>query len=242
MRRKIFLPTGGTPYFVTYCRVMSLIPPAGGGSRPIRTNFFHTMTPALQGCQLETMTPSAWPAVTLRLRAIWPPRLVITNRTVGAARKLSGPGGQASRPCPRASRRELTFTNNLRPLRRRDRAARPPRRFVRAASFQAWRCSSVRLFHAADRARISSHARRCSEVGRFLRAAGLPCLLAIVDPSEERIAAPAVLRGHRFIHRIMSFPIAAGGRRGLRPWAPSPTGLSPSVQQRNSFARRPQTA
>src|ERR1035441_8637558 len=131
---------------------------------------------------------------------------------VGAL-ELSGPGGQASRLCPRASRWELTLVNNLRPLRRREWAARPPQRFARAAAFHARRCSSLMIFHASDSTRISSHARRWAAVGPFLRTAGLCCLPAIPAPPAERVAALHTLRNVVCLHSVL-LPQSSTGRTG----------------------------
>src|ERR1035437_8349743 len=64
----------GTPNFATYGLVMSLIPRCGAGSSPMRTNLFHTMAPALQGCQLDTITPSARPWARYSLSVMRPAR------------------------------------------------------------------------------------------------------------------------------------------------------------------------
>src|SRR5664279_3580028 len=176
---KSFFPTGGRPNLATYSSVMSIIPLSVRGSRPIRQNFLPTVTPALQGREAETITPSARPEEKRSLSATRPPWLVITSRTIGKGHTLPNAGGSVSSCCFRARRRELALKNELRPLRRRDRAATPPLRLSRDSPFQARRCPSVRSFHAADSTRISSRARRWSGVGAFLRGPVLRGLPAI---------------------------------------------------------------
>src|ERR1035441_7419150 len=202
---KIFFPTGGRSNLATYSSVMSLIPLSEAGSRPIRQNFLPTVTPALQGREAETITPSARPEARRSLSAIRPPWLVITSRTIGNGQTLPDAGGSRSRSCRRASRREFALKNNFRPLRRGDRAARPPLRLARDSPFHAWRCSSVRPFQAADSVPLSSRARRWSGVGVFLRAPGLRLLPAIAAPPGERLVALAVLRVLMCVHRVMAF-------------------------------------
>ena len=90
---KSFFPTGGRPNLAMYIWVMSNGPLSVAGSRPIRQNFLPTVTPALQGREAETITPSARPEERRSLSAIRPPWLVITNRTIGKGHTLPYAGG-----------------------------------------------------------------------------------------------------------------------------------------------------
>src|ERR1035441_7714119 len=208
---KTFFPTAGTPNLATYCWVISLMPAFEAGNSPIRVNLLHTMTPAVRGREAETMTPTAWPKTMWSLSTIRPAWLVITSRADGVGQMLSDSGGLVSRSCPKANRWKLALKNNLRPLRRRRRAARLPLRLVRASTSHASRCSSVRTFHAAANMHISVRARRWSGVGALLRARAFCFLLAIA-------ADPTKRRGCRTVHSQALLSMLANILLSLTRW------------------------
>ena len=122
--------------------------------------------------------------------------------------------------------------NNLRPLRRRKRAARPPLRLVRASTSHASRCPSDRSFHAADNRHISVRARRWSGVVAFLRARA-SCFLVSMSPRPGAPdAALAASRNLTSFHKALSLQSSVGRPGALAPGSAPPKPFPPSPSNR----------